>query len=128
MAKIFRIKNKVLRFLAGLVAAVVNGIFYVVKFVFFMSLGFGGITGVGFAVRFMSLKTGFPGMETLAQWSKALDSDPALLNQMFLIGLSSILAIFLSIIAVLVVVFIPIEVYKKAKEAGDKYFNHVGDK
>ncbi|MFZ5559327.1 MAG: hypothetical protein ACOZAL_00860 [Patescibacteria group bacterium] len=131
MAKFFRIKNKVVRFLAGLVVAAFNGLFSLAKYVLFVCLFYGGVTGLGFGVRFLSIKIGFPSTETLTQWSKSAEQGSALwavCERMFLIGFISIFATAFLIAVMFAVVAAPIKIYEKAKEAGDKYFNRVGDK
>ena len=127
MARIFRIKNGFLRWLAGLFVAMGAGIVYVAKATLSILCVFTILTLMGLGVKYLSGAMGFPPSDWLSPILKSAIGDPHLM-QMFWLGIASLMMIILAICFVIVPFAIIVMGCKKAKEYGDKFFDSIDDK
>lgn len=126
MARIFRIKNRFLRWMAGLVALGIDALFGLIK----TSLVYAAVA-VGLAAFIALLVVLAAGIGEVAHYLLALIgiSDASLkipsgFQGRFVLGfLTVITCCVLGVIIRLIV-----EVPSKAKKFGDRYFNSIGDK
>jgi len=128
MARIFRIKNGFLRWLAGLFVAIGAGIIWIAKIVAVLLCAMTVVTLVGLGVKYLSGAIGFPPSDWLFSILTHQQFAETHLVQMFVFGLISLTAIVVAIYVIIAPFYIIVTGYKKAKEYGDKYFDSIGDK